>query len=95
MERLRSEVIEEYFFETQIWDFEGRIIPASLEVINKFEELKDDWMARVPRLPLEVPCVSLYPRYKGEKQGYVVSATIIYKPSSIPEDLNPDRQKDS
>ncbi|QQG41352.1 MAG: hypothetical protein HYV90_04295 [Candidatus Woesebacteria bacterium] len=86
MERLRSEIIEEYFFDVPVWDAEGHICPAPPEAISKFEELKQNWMQTLPKLSQEVPSVALYPIYKGDKQGYVVATQIIYKPSSIPEE---------
>jgi hypothetical protein len=80
MERkTRIEPIEEYFFPMEIWDNEGRIIPAPQEVLEKYDELRV-WLENHPRLPNEVPGISLSPVFKGEKTGYVVATQVIYKP---------------
>lgn len=83
MERIRHETIDEYFFESPVWDEEGNIVPAPPEALQKYTELKEQWMTEHPTLPKEIPSVSLHPIYTSEKVGYVVSTQIIYKPSYV------------
>lgn len=77
-ERLRHEIMDETFFEVPVWDSEGNICPAPKEVVDAYERLKEEWMAKQPKSKTEIPSVILYPIYQGEKQGYVVATQIVY-----------------
>lgn len=83
MERLRHEIIDEYFFEMPVWDENGNIIPAPPEVLSKYDELRENWMIRQPNPTHEKAGVSLYSIYKGPRQGYVVATQIVYKPNTL------------
>ncbi len=80
MERLRTEIIDEYFFGTSVRDDKGNIFPAPADAVAKFEELKKTWLEIQPESDTEKPSVALYPVYEGPKQGYRVVTQITYKP---------------
>lgn len=83
MERkTRVEPIEEYFFESPIWDDEGNFIPAPPEALSKYSELQVEWMMNQPKSRTEIPGVAIYPIQQTNRVGYLVVTQVIYKPNS-------------
>lgn len=86
MERkTRFEVINEYYFASPLWDENGYIVPASQEVLAKYEELQGNWLTNHPRSSNEIPGVALYPIFKEGKEGYIVATQVVYKNNFVSE----------
>jgi len=75
----RVEVLQTWFFLLPELRKDGKIIPAPIEAVSKYCELKREWMIPHEELPHEIPKVSLSPNQDPKRVGYVVRTEIIYK----------------
>lgn len=75
----RTEVLEEWFFPIPALRQEGEIVPAPEKAVWKYGNLKGGWLIPHPKLPYEVPRVSLSPGRKSGQEGYFVRTEIMYR----------------
>lgn len=75
----RTEVINEWFFPLPALKQEGEVVPAPKEAVKKYQDLRDGWFNPHPKLPDEVPRLSLSPGRKQRREGYFVRTEIVYR----------------
>ncbi|MDP3998413.1 MAG: hypothetical protein Q8P89_02260 [bacterium] len=75
----RFEVLNSWFFPIPALRKDGRVVPAPKEAVEKYKALRDEWLKNHPKLPHEVPSVSLRPSEEPDKEGYLVKTEIMYK----------------
>lgn len=74
----RIEVLERWFFPSKLRD-NGVVQPAPEEAVKKYQDLKSEWLQNHPKLPYEIPGISISPSKDPEKEGYFVKTEIMYK----------------
>lgn len=55
------------------------VVPAPKKAVEKYRSLRDGWLKPHPKLPYEVPRVSLSPGEEQGQEGYFVRTEIIYR----------------
>ena len=75
----RTEVLNEWFFPVPALKQEGEVVPAPKKAVEEYRSLRDSWLKPHPKLPYEVPRVSLNPGKEQEQEGYFVRTEIIYR----------------
>lgn len=77
---MRTETINEWFFPAEIKSSSGQKIPtAPDEAVEKYNLLREDWLANQPKMTNEVPMVSLSPKKIKGKYQISVRTEVIYK----------------
>jgi len=74
----RKEVINRWFFPSVVRKG-GLVFPAPEEAVEKYEDLRDNWLKKQTRLPHEVPAVVIGPGEEEGREGYFVTTEIEYK----------------
>lgn len=75
---MRTEILNEWFFPATV-RVGKYIIPAPAEVIQKRDELRENWLKPHPRLPKEEPMVCVSPGEQDGQSGYYVRTAILLK----------------
>jgi len=77
---MRTEILSEWFFPAEIKNVGGIDIPtASASAEEKYRKLKEDWLINHPRMPREIPMVSLSPKKIDGNYQISIRTEIIYK----------------
>lgn len=82
VERARTTTLESWFYPAMRGEMPGEIPVAPHQAIQKRNALRENWLLQHPKLPKEIPLVSLSPGEEDGRKGFIVKKVIIYKPQN-------------